>query len=90
MLGLVLKECIGVSQFVEGAQLEEPLTILVHLANTVVSDGGRPCVVISTHPCDEVPKDVESFIAEHASDCPIEGVILLLGALVLQPACWFP
>ena len=38
VLDLVLKECVGDGQLVEGAQLEEPLTILVHLANTVVSE----------------------------------------------------
>ncbi len=38
--GLVLKECVGDGQLVEIAQLEKPLTVLVHLANTMVSNGG--------------------------------------------------
>ncbi len=74
LLDLVLKECVGDGQLVEGAPLEEPLTILIHLANTAVSEGGRPCIMVSTHPC-VVPKDVESFLAGYASDCPIKGII---------------
>ncbi len=42
VLDLVLKECVGDGQLVERAQLKESLTILVHLANTVLSEGGRP------------------------------------------------
>ncbi len=77
VLDLVLKECVGDGQLVEWAQLEEALTIFVHLANTVVSEGGRPCVMVSAHSCIEVPKDVESFIAGHASASmiPVKGII---------------
>ena len=56
VLDLVLKECVGDGQLVEGAQLKEPLTVLVHLANAVASEGGRPCIVVSAHLCVEVPK----------------------------------
>ncbi len=41
VLVLVLKECVGDGQLVEGAELKEPLTILVHLANAVLSEGDR-------------------------------------------------
>ena len=72
-------------QLVEGAQLEEPLTVPVHLANTVVSEGGRPCVVVSAHPCIEVPNDAKSFVAGHASDCPVKSIIeaVLFGPCML-------
>ncbi len=56
VLDLVLKECVGDGQLVEGAQLKEPLTVLVHLANAVVSEGGQPCVVVSTHPALKSPR----------------------------------
>ncbi len=56
VLDIVLKECVGDGQLVEGAQLKEPLTVLVHLANAVASEGGRPCIVVSAHLCVEVPK----------------------------------
>ncbi len=34
VLGLVLKECVGDDQLVEGAQAEAPLTVFIHLVNT--------------------------------------------------------
>ncbi len=80
VLELVLKECVAVGQLVEGAQIKEPLTVLVHLANAWVSEGGRACIMVNAHLCVEVPKDVESFIAGHASGCPIKGII---GAVLL-------
>ena len=85
VLDLVLKECVGDGQLVEGAQLKEPLAVLVHLANAVVSEGRWPCVVVSAHLCVEVPKDVESFIAGHASDDPVKGIGVHESSLHVAP-----
>ncbi len=56
VLDLVLKECIGDGQFVEGAQLEEPLTILIRLHNTTVSEVGRLCIMVSAHRALKFPR----------------------------------
>ncbi len=73
-------------QLVEAAQLGEPLTVPVHLANTMVSEGGRPCVVVNAHPCIEVPNDVKSFVAGHTFDFPVKSIIeaVLLGPCMLR------
>ncbi len=60
LFSLVLKECVGDGQLVEAAQLKESLTILVHLANTVLSEGGRLCIVV--------------VIAGHAFYCPVKCI----------------
>ena len=56
MLWLGLKEGVGDAQMVQCAELKEALTVVVHLADAVMTEAIRPGVVVCSHSGVEITK----------------------------------
>ncbi len=73
VLGLVLKECVGDGQLVEAAQLEDAASD--HSRSSCQYHGVRRGPAMCQRPPRSPQGHVESFIAGHASDCPIKDMV---------------
>ena len=78
MLWLRPKVGVGDAQVVIGAQLEQSLSILVHLTHAELSQAGGSRVVICTHSGIEVAQESDLFIVGDAAADGFEVLVELV------------
>ena len=74
----LLKEGVCHCQLVEGAQFKESLAILIHFANSMMTDDRRPGFAVRSNPCVEVSHDEECFLAGYTTDYGVKGIVELV------------
>lgn len=58
--GLIGEKGVSHAQIMTGAQLQQPLSIVVHGAHPVMTNDGRPCLMVCSNTGVEVTKDEDA------------------------------